>query len=587
MLSPLLQLDREFDFLVPENTEVRFGQRVSFLFGRSKKPLSGFIVEVLANSEFARTELLSVETHPVLTPELLAFARLVADRQCVALGEILALAIPDSMPRVEVPHLDPVPKRAPTAPTKEVILGSGRQVPTEHGIYPDWALEFVDAAKRSIKSGHSVILLAPEKSDAQMLSQLASALNLDHKLLLPGAKKSERYVQFFELIDQTALVIGTRSAIYAPVANLGLIALCDDLDESYRDQGSPHTHARELALMRASDSVSLLFAAPYRSVELQRLVEIGYLKERELSNPMQRVSFTEPGLRIDDAAFQLVRQSLDSGPILVLLPRKGMAASAWCNGCGERQRCDCGGFIWEPEQGQFDCRICGKPHIKCQACESRELRPGRKASGRTLAEIGRAFPKAQVLEAAGNKKPSGLGKPNQILIATPGSAPRLANGYSALLILDPDVWLSAQSLHAELHAIRDWTEAMELTNPSGRVVIAGLGQQLGKPISLWQHRELAKSSYRELKQLGLPPATRVVSLEAESQVLAQATSALEELGARRLRKGANSASFAFAYQAGTSVSKALRAVALTAASREVTGQKRRGLKIVMDDAGMI
>ena len=105
--SPLLQLDRDFHFLVPDGLEPRFGQRVRFPFGRGKKELTGFVLEVLESSEYASSTISAiVDPRPVLTPEIYKFARAVADRQVVAIGEILALAVPDHMPRVKLEDSD-------------------------------------------------------------------------------------------------------------------------------------------------------------------------------------------------------------------------------------------------------------------------------------------------------------------------------------------------------------------------------------------------------------------------------------------------------------------------------------------------
>lgn len=586
--SPLLQLDREFDFLVPDGMQVQFGQRVTVPFGRSKKSMSGFITEVFEQSEHATSYLISNVSRPVLTAEILRFARKVADRQCVSIGEILALAIPDHMPTVELQDEPAAPAlRDPQTAKRLAVLGSGKPRFAGGTLFPDWAFTFLETAAQRLSQGFSSLLIVPERSDAKMLDDLAKTLGIEVSLMLPGGKKSDRYALFHSLIDRVKIVIGTRSAIYAPIGNLGLIALSDDLDESLREEGSPHTRVHELAMIRAGDDVDLLLAAPYRSVEVQRLVEIGYLTDSKTTDSPPRISFTEPGLRIDEAAFKLVRQSLETGSVLILLPRKGMAASVWCQNCDARQRCSCGGFIWEPDQSVYSCRICAKPHLQCPECLARSFRPGRKATGRTVAEIGKAFPNVQVLEATAQKQPAKIGKPNQILIATPGSAPRVAKGYSALLVLDPDVWLSAQSLQAEQLALRDWCEAMELVSPSGRIVISGLGPELGKPLSLWQHRELAKTALVDLRKLSLPPAVRSVRLEGEAAVIADASAELEKLGARRVRQQQGSAAFTFSYQDGLKIAKALRAVALRTTARNVGGSKRRGLKIVMDDLGAV
>lgn len=589
--SPLLQLDREFDYLVPDELgDLSFGQRVSFPFGRSKKPLTGFVTEILTASEFAKSYLTAlVDPKPVLHPDIFQFARQVADRQCVAIGEILATAVPPHMPRITVNRPEKITQRPgeSRAVFRNVLLSSGKQVDVSGQLFPQWALRFIELAQEQFATGHSALLLVPEEADVEMLIQLANERGLEHVALLPSDRKSIRFQKFHTLFDQTAVVIGTRSAIYAPVANLGLIAVSDDLDESYREVGSPHTHLRDLALIRAGETASLLFAAPYRSVELQRLVEIGFLKEVEEGQKPLRISFTEPGLRVDESAFRLLRDALSDGPLLILLPRKGMSSAIWCAGCGERQRCDCGGYVWEPKEQDFRCRICEKRHLLCHACQGRSFKGGRQGSSRTVAEIGRAFPKAAVFEATAEKKPANLGKPNQILIATPGSAPRIKGGYAGMVILDPEVWLNAQHLAAESFALRDWCEAMELLNPKARVVISGLGAELGQPLSLWQHQALAKAALQDARALGLPPAIRSVSVEGAPQSVGAAVGELTELGARLLRQSSGQALLSFSYQDGPKIAKALRAHALATNAREVSGSKRRGLRIVMDPLGVI
>jgi primosomal protein N' (replication factor Y) len=359
--------------------------------------------------------------------------------------------------------------------------------------------------------------------------------------------------------------------------------MADDLDDSWREQGSPNTHVRELALMRAGDKVSLLFAAPYRSLELQRLVDIGYLAEHPKDSAPPRISFTEPGLRLDSASFEIAKESIKKGPLLVVMPRKGSSAAAYCQSCGERQRCDCGGYIWEPTSGRYECRVCSKLHTACQACGSANLRRGRTGSQRTVAEIGKAFPNSTIYEATAEKVPAVSDKPNTIVVATPGSAPRLASGYAGLLVLDCDIWLAAQHLTAEQLAMRDWTESLELLSPNARAVFEGLGSHLGQPLALWQHVELAKSALAETSALKLPPSMRIASLEATPKVLEEALLVATKSGAEVIKNSGAKALIRFKYSQGVDVAQGLRAVAIKASARTTASGNRRGLKIVMDD----
>lgn len=581
--SPLLQLDREFDFLVPKELEgsLTWGSRVKFSLGRAKQETTGLVIELLEKSEWAKTPITAVVgDRAFLTRELYEFCRAVSLRQVVALGEILQLACPGYMPRVQ---LDPVevPPAGSASQDREVLLSSS-QVKLGSGFVPSWATLFVDKAAEQLEKSNSSILLAPEASDVETIALAAQDRNLEI-IVWETSPKSIRYRNFHRALGQVRVIVGTRSAIYAPVANLGLICVADDADDSYREVGSPHTHLRDLALLRSANRSSVLFAAPYRTVELQRLVEIGYLKELESSSKPPRIAFSPAGERIDDASLKLARESLKLGTLLVLLPRKGASAAAYCLDCGERLRCRCGGYGWESSQNRFQCRICAKPIVECASCRSSNFRRGRSGSTRTSAEIGKMFPNAVIYEATQEKKPIVPERSNQIVVATPGSAPRLNNGYSGLVILDPDIWLAAQTLHAEQNAIRDWCEAMELLRPDGRSVISGLSDQLGKPLALWQHREIARSAYLESKQLKLPPAVRIVKIAGTAKQLQNASEAILNLEGEQIRNDGVSALFRFDYAKGSDIARELRAIA-TSAKAITRGQKNvRGFSVVMDD----
>ena len=379
--------------------------------------------------------------------------------------------------------------------------------------------------------------------------------------------------------------MGTRSAIYAPVSKLGLIAVYDDLDDSLREQGSPFTHARELALMRAGKDVNLLFLAPYRSIELQRLVEIGFLTDHDVVAAPHRISYTEPGVRFDEAAFKLVKEKLGEGPMLVLLPRKGSSAALYCQGCGTRLRCGCGGMIWEPAEHKAVCRLCNKPHVKCLECSSPNFKRGRTGSTRTVSELGKVFPQVAIAEATHEKSPSGLKSKNQIVVATPGSAPKVSKGYAAVLILDCDIWLARQALAAEQLAFRDWTGALELMSSNGRAVLSGIDAELGQAFAMQQHRQLATRQLQELRSLDLPPAVRIATVESSAEHVKQVLEIARESKAKVLSvDSANSkVLLSFSYKAGPELSKNLRALALKTSARMQGGSKRRGLRVVMDD----
>ena len=600
--SDLLQLDREFDFLVPKDLAdtVKVGQRVRFQLGRTKKLASGFIASLPTETAFATSELVEiVDSEPVVTQEIFRLARQVANRQAVALGEILQQAVVEHMPRIPKPVCEPTLETLvdvlslpgiTSLPSRSAILTSARSLTHEGMRYPDWCWLFLRAAVEAIQAGKSALLIVPERDQINQLAALLSSMGLQNLIStwLPGAKKSDRFANFHRaLIQDKSIVIGSRSAIYAPVRNLGVIALFDDGDDSLREQGSPYTHAREIALMRATDDVKLLFAANYRSLEIQRLVEIGYLKDMEMKLPPARISYSPPAQRLDAASFKLMREALEVGPVLVLIPRKGNSATVYCAGCDQRLACNnCKGAIWENEKGEYRCRVCQGISHSCAACGSNKLRRGRTGSTRTAAEFGKAFPGITISEFTSDTKPTAIKKSKHLILATPGSAPRVQLGYAALLILDSDVWLAMPQLRSEQTAVRDWMEAIELLSDTGRAHIAGVDQDLGQALSLGQHRALAASAFREVNSLSLPPAARIATLEGTQDTITQALDVANRAGATVLRSNLSdsaSALIRFSYSQGAEVSASLKALALKTNARLVGANKRRGLKIVMDD----
>ena len=192
-----------------------------------------------------------------------------------------------------------------------------------------------------------------------------------------------------------------------------------------------------------------------------------------------------------------------------------------------------------------------------------------------------------ITEATADKKPAKLLPKRQMVVATPGSAPRAKGGYSAVLILDPDVWLYSQSLRAEQLAIRDWQEAIELLSPTGRALIVGVSAELGQAVSLQQHRGLASNSLKDLVRLGLPPALRIAKLEGSSETIEAALKLVLPIGAQEITTDLSenaSTLIKFGYKEGPAIARELRTLALRTNARLVGANKRRGLRVIMDDA---
>lgn len=604
--SNLLQLDREFDFRVPAALEadIKQGQRVSFALGRSKKEHTGFVTELLSESPFATSELRGlIAEHPQITTEQLRFLRKVADRQVCALGELLSLAVPEHMPRISEKLKTSIGQQGigstfsssgrelRTKAQRKAILSSPRKALLDDRLVPEWIRYLDKHIEACMKSGASSLVVLPERDDVDRFLLAVSKRTYFSKVIdFAKSKKSERFSSYQEILatDQS-VVVGTRASIFAPVRNLGLIAVYDDLDQSHRSESAPFTNTRELALIRAAEEIDLVFIAPYRSTELQRLVEIGYLESVVTATPPVKFSFTEPSSRIDEAAFRLIREALGEGPVLILVPRKGMALAAYCRNCSERIRCtNCSGVVWQNAHKTWNCRLCNSPSTLCQACGHHEFRPGRAGSTRTVAELGKAFPGVLVTEVSQEKPLNSIRPKQQLVVATAGSLPSYVDQFAAVVIIDCDIWLGHSSLMSEEFALRDWMESLQLLANDGRALAVGLSASFGKVIALGQHEQFARSSFLAAKELGLPPALRYAEISGAKPLMEELTTELLAIGVEVVRvshapEGLSTLAIKFGYTLGLQVSAKLREYAIKSIPVAGRSGNKRGLRIVMDD----
>lgn len=606
--SPLPQLGGEFDYLVPKELKdsVQFGCRVAVPIGRAKQLVTAFVVDLLPQSDFAKRELAQVLGPPMLTPELLECCRLAARRQVVTLGEFLRLAAPTFMPTQQISDgYEPVTELSvanksdfftANLPEQGNLAYLSSPLPTlvQDKLVFDWVRLFLKVALDHLNLGESTILIVPEESDFDPVIAGAAYFGIASAVaVLQDKRRAARYRDFWAARNGAARIfLGTRSAVLHPAKNLGLIGIFDDLDESLRSRSSPYIHARELALIRAQTSgARVIMAAHYRSLEVQRLVDIGYASELPSAARPPRISHFNSTERLPTEFFKLVRTALESGSALALVPNTAWSTVASCSSCQQSTRCQvCSGPAFMPGPEKVECRLCGSRILACGSCGSRNLRSGLPGAARVAAELGRAFPGTVVRDLSGDAPRTKVGK-HEIVVATPSAAPRLARGYACVAVLDCSRWLSRPSLRAEQFAIRDWQEAISLVAPSGRVGLFGVPDDFGKILSVQGFLRHAALQLSELAKLKLPPAWRICRVTGPEELVSLAATGAESAGAEVvLRAPSNAAAvpsellLRFRYQDGFKVADALHEVAIRSSLKGAAAGRRR-LKIAMDDLG--
>ncbi len=237
----------------------------------------------------------------------------------------------------------------------------------------DWARRLAEMAAVVVGGGRSAIVMVPDQRDLdRVLGECVALVGESAAGLAAGLGPSARYRRWLAALRGTArIVVGTRSSVFAPVKDLGLIAIWDDGDDTYAEPRAPYPHAREVAMLRAHETGAAFVAGGFaRTAEVQAIVESGWahdlLADRaDLRAAMPRIK--APGdtdvalerdpiakaVRIPGEAFMAAKRALAEGaPVLVQVPRRGYIPALSCAKCRTPARCrHCSGPLALPDNG--------------------------------------------------------------------------------------------------------------------------------------------------------------------------------------------------------------------------------------------
>ncbi|MCD5347045.1 primosomal protein N' [Agromyces sp. H3Y2-19a] len=636
--SPLPQLDQLFDYRVPDRLAeaARPGVRVRVPLRSGGRIADGWLVELAASSEYeGRLSDVDdvVSEVPLLTPDVWRLARAAADRAAGNASDILRLAIPSRYVRVERAWRAAEPDAGPL-PSEAVAVGGFEPGAVEAGIaagerlslaadprpvrLPNgewvgaWAVTLAQAAARTLAGDRSSLVIVPDYRDQEQLEAALAAVVDPRRVLRTDARQSggARFRAFLDATgDAARIIIGNRSTVYAPAARLGLIAMWDDGDALQHEPLSPGVHPRDAALIRQEQSgAALIFLGHTRSVEVERLVEIGWVRHvasHRHTRPRviltEQQSSPEPGsARIPSTAWRQAQEAVREGPVLVQVARPGHTPMLVCDRCREPARCAaCGGGLAVPRSGGVPrCTLCGASAASwtCPVCESTKLRAATVGATRTADELGRAFPRAKVVLSDGERPVLRVGPEPALVVATRGAEPIADGGYRAVLLLDGERMLLRESLRVAEDCLRWWSNAAALAAPGAPVFLVGVAGALAQTLAGWRQLEWAGTELAARRALRFPPAVRVASVTAPHAGVERAITAskaaapgVDVLGPTPAEEDLERAIVRFDYGAGNAVAKALRAEMITVATerrRPVGGRpprRPRVLRVRFDD----
>ena len=564
----LPHLDRLFDYAVPEALEHAAvpGSRVRVRF--AGRLVDGYVIERVAESDQPRLAPLSksLSDEVVLPVETIDLVRAVADHYAGTFSDVVRLAVPSRHAATEKAETKPVapqpdPDLAP-GPLGDYPDGAGYLSALASGASPraawtvvpvaaaigDWAEGFAAAAAACVASGRSAVIVVPDMKD---VARVLPAVERRVGRALVARQSADlgpsaRYRAFLRgLRGQARVVVGTRSAVFAPVADLGLVCVWDDGDDLLSDPHAPYPHARDVAAIRVTQrGAGLLLGAYGRTAEIQSWVGRGWV--HPIAMTADRARTEAPAVRVaadDDfalerdpaaraarlphQAFSTVRTGLAQGPVLVQVPRAGYVVSLSCQTCREPVRCpDCRGPLRTDLAGGSgspvtSCTWCGRTVLawSCPQCGGNRWRSTRVGSERTAEELGKAFPGVTVRQSSTGTVLAEVDSEPCLVIATPGAEPVAEGGYAAALLLDAGVLLNRPDLRAGEEALRRWLLATALVRPAGDGgTVLAVGPSRSRALQALTRVDpvgFAEQELAERTEAELPPVVRLAVAQGD------------------------------------------------------------------------
>ena len=436
-----------YTYAVPEHlaTLAVRGARVEVPFGR--REVLGYVVasdSALTGAE-ARPISTVLDEAPILDDTALDLARWIADRYCAPLGEVIRAMLPKGVrsarpggrkrgPRttsraVEAARADAVAEtppaltgaqRAAAAPLLEAIAASKHRRVLLHGVTGAGKTEvYLVAIAVALAVRRQAIVMVPEIAlTPQTIRRFAARFPGRVAVLHSGLTESERAHEWRRIrAGELDVVVGSRSAVFAPLPRLGVIVVDEEDAGAYKQDRIPRYHAVDVALERGRlDGVPVVLGSATPRVETYYRAHTGgfelvTLNERISGRPLPPIEVVD--LREELRAGNRSPLSLDldkalrechdaGGQSILFLNRRGSATVVVCRSCGEAITCDsCSvSLVFHAQRRRCDCHYCGAsrpmPDI-CPSCGSTMIRGLGMGTERLEAEVHERFPTLRLL----------------------------------------------------------------------------------------------------------------------------------------------------------------------------------------------
>lgn len=277
---------------------------------------------------------------------------------------------------------------------------------------------YIDVVKEVVKSGKSAIILVPEISlTPQITARFKGVFKDEIAILHSSLSDGERYDEYRKIIrKEVSVVIGARSAIFAPLNNIGIIIIDEEHSESYKQENNPRYSTLDIAVERSkTHECPVILGSATPKIESYARAKKGYYQLLELpsrvnNKPLPKVSIVDMKKEIrkgnaifsDELRNKINDRLIKKEQVMLLLNRRGYANYLTCNNCGFVFKCpNCDiTLTYHKTSGMMRCHYCGYASKKlevCPACKEKSIKQMGVGTEKLEEKIKEEFPLAKVL----------------------------------------------------------------------------------------------------------------------------------------------------------------------------------------------
>ena len=518
--SGVFHLDQSFDYSVPEvlSDLVQVGVRVQV-------PFNGREVEALVLERFEASKVSGLikpiskvlSPHPVATELSIGLIDAACKRWATNPFDILRSAIPTRIVSIDKKLITQIVRTV----KEKKLRGIYSFVAFDPYVNP--ADEVILLANRALRDG-SVLVIAPDERDIDEICRSAEIKQLPYLRLDSSVSRADRYENYMKAMNaENLLIVGARSSVFLPMADLSTVIVYKESSHDHFEIRSPGWNVRDvLSLRRSIEKFDLIFTGYVPSLELSALIDAKRLTYITHSHRLPVKAFSsQDGSILPGRIFTDIRSALTRGPVLFMIARKGYGNALLCAHCKNLAICNCGGrLVIASKTSAPSCTVCQStfPEWSCSWCQRNKQYVAGRGIERAGEEISRAFSGVPIILSYGDVIKDQIESRPSIVIATPGSAPKVVGGYSAVVVLEGLKFFAHPDLRAQERARELFFETAALINPKGSVLLCiDEAHPIVSSVARWNPGAMIRRELSERLEIPLPPFVSSVVISGSAK----------------------------------------------------------------------